>query len=565
MKRGEGPASAGRGFALAPSLLSARLAMARAWFGRSSFKASRFVYVPPHLHLADPSVAADFLNGQIVLSGRSLLAGGRPILDLPTPSRAFAAAFNGFDWLRHFEASADPALRAGARELTTRWMERREKGRQPEAELPEALPRRVIAWVTHSVLLTENADFAAYRRLIDHLARDAAMLRVLAGEARIGLLRTEAALALAFHALSLDRPNAAIRQAQALLETALAQTIPEDGCPQDRDAGTAVRLAAMIVPLLALYRARQWPAPDILTASFQKLVAFIRMMQHPDGGLALFNGAGLVTRDLAAEVMRFGAGRVARQHSAPEGGFERLETDHGLLIVDTGRLPPPEFAGHAGASALAFEFSTKTDRLIVNCGFPPSAEGKALRSLRMASAHSGVLIDDLPLVDVESFRDAFGRPEDRVVSNEEGLPVQRRTHGDAVSLTIGHAGLRTRTGYLVEREFTLLPGDGGLAGAERAIDVGGQGESRRWTLVFHLHPRVIPEPLSRQDALILRLPHQPPGQDRWLFECAGIPLHIEESCCFEQEGVLPRTEAIILDIPIAGTTEIRWRLSPYKG
>lgn len=564
-RHGEGLASARPAFALAPLLLSWRLAHARGWFGRARFRASRFVYVPPHLYLADPSVAADFLNGQIVLSGRSLLAGGRPILDLPAPSRAFAVAFNGFDWLRHFEASADPEVRAGARKLVVEWMARRERGRQPDAELPEALPRRVIAWVTHSVLLTEGADFAAYRRLIDHLARDAAMLHILASEQGIGLLRAEAALALAFHALSLDRPAAAIRQAQALFEAALQQAVAPDGGPQDRNAGSAVRLAAMIVPLLALYRARQIPAPDSLSTLFQRLVAFIRMMQHPDGGLALFNGAGLTTRDLTAEVMRFGAGRVARLHSAPDSGFERLENDFGLLIADTGRLPLPEFAGQAGAGALGFEFSARTDRLIVNCGFPPSAEGKSLRTLRAAPAHSTVLIDDLPLVDLLPFRNPFGLAEDRVVSDEEGLPAQRRHHGDGMSLTIGHAGLRGATGYLVERELTLLPGNGGLAGSDRAIDVSGRAETRRWTLVFHLHPRVVPQQLDRQDAVLLRLAHQVPGQDLWIFECPGIPLHIEESCCFEQDGVLPKTEAIILDVPIAGTTEIRWRLVPYSG
>jgi uncharacterized heparinase superfamily protein len=288
-------------------------------------------------------------------------------------------------------------------------------------------------------------------------------------------------------------------------------------------------------------------------------------MQHPDGGLALFSGAGLVTRDLVAQVTRFGAGRVARLDSAPESGFERLEDEYGIVIADTGRVPSPVFAGQAGASALAFEFSTKSDRLIVNCGMPPSAEGEVAQSYRTGAAHSTVLVDDLALATIEAADDQLGRTEMRVVSGEEGLAPLRAREGGRESLAIGHAGLRDSLGYVLERQFTLLPNGGGLMGVDRAIDADGKAQNRRVTLAFHLHPRVLPVPRSRQDAVVLRLPHQAPGRDMWLFEAPGIALHLEESRCFEQDIALPKTEAIILDVAISGAAEIHWRLTPYRG
>lgn len=555
----------GLAFRLRQAFLRRRLAFARNWFGRLSLRASRFLYVPPHLHLADPSVATDFLSGQIVLAGRSLLVGGRQVLDLAPPSQAFAAALHGFDWLRHFEASGDPTIREGARKLLLQWLDRREAGELPDAEMPDALPRRIIAWVTHSALIAERTDFTTYRRLITHLTRDAAMLRVLAKCGDIGMLRLDAAIAFLFFALSLDRPLSSIRQAEALLAGALADCILPDGGPRNRNAGAAVRIAADLIPLLALYRARQLAAPDDLAPNLLRMIGFIRMMQHPDGGLALFSGAGLVTRDLVAQVTRFGAGRVARLESAPDSGFERLEDEHGIVIADTGRVPPPAFAGQAGASALAFEFSTKSDRLIVNCGMPPSAEGEIARSYRTGAAHSTVLVDDLALATIEAAEDRLGRTELRVFADEEGLAAQRASEGGRESLAIGHAGLRGSLGYTLERQFTLLPNGGGLMGVDRAIDPDGRAQNRRITLAFHLHPRVLPVPLSRQDAVVLRLPHQAPGRDMWLFEAPGIAVHLEESRCFEQDIALPKTEAIILDVAISGAADIHWRLTPYRG
>jgi uncharacterized heparinase superfamily protein len=538
-----------------------QLAAARSWPKRRGQRASRFVLVPPHLHLADPSVAADFMTGQIVLAGRSLLAGGRSPFDMPPPGRAFAQALHGFGWLCHFEASAEPSLRAGARGLVAQWLDRRAAGGLPEADAPEAITRRIIAWVTHSTLITEKVEFAAYRRIIDHLVRDAALAHVLARRRDIGMRRLEAAVALLVYALSLDRPDSAVRQAELLVEAAIRACILPDGGPKSRNAGALVEIVATLIPLLALYRARPLPVPEFLNPAIARMVGFIRMMQHPDGGLALFAGAGLVMRDLVAEVTRFGAGRVARLDCAPQTGFERLENEHGVLIADAGARPEGGFAGEAGASALAFEFSTKSDRLIVNCGIPPSAEGEVARSFRAAPAHSGVLIDDIAPGTILPVRDAFGRPELRLFAHDDAATPQR----EATSLIIGHRGLRARIGYAVERHLTLMPDRGGLFGFDRFLDVEGKGGNRRVTLAFHLHPRVLPVRLSRQDAIVLRLPHQPPGRDVWLFEAPGIALRLEESRCFEQDSMLPKTEAIILDLPISGTSEIHWRLTPYRG
>ena len=52
----------------------------------------------------------------------------------------------------------------------------------------------------------------------------------------------ESAIALGFHALALNRSNAAIDEAEALILFALDACIAEDGGPRNRDAGTALVL-----------------------------------------------------------------------------------------------------------------------------------------------------------------------------------------------------------------------------------------------------------------------------------------------------------------------------------
>ncbi len=154
---------------------------------------------------------------------------------------------------------------------------------------------------------------------------------------------------------------------------------------------------------------------------------------------------------------------------------------------------------------------------------------------------------------------AFG-----LTSAGEPGPVERVVTPEMQYLALRHDGLAQAMGYRVERHLTLLA-DGSLQGLDRVMDADGRQQNRRVTIAFHLHPRIMPVLLSRQDAVILRLPHQSPGRDMWLFEAPGLPLHLEESRCFDQDMLNPRTEAIILDVPIAGSTDIHWRLIPYRG
>lgn len=545
---------------MARAMLRLRLRLARGLLGRWRMKCSRFVLVPPQLALADASIAEDFLTGQVVLAGKSLLVSGATLFELEPPNRAFAEALHGFGWLRHFEASPDPRVRGGALGLLDGWMSRREAGFWASAESPAVIAHRLVAFILHSGLIGAQPTLDAYARLLGHLARDAAMLRVLARQRGIGMVRIEAAIGLLYYALAMDRPPDSLWRAEEAFSAAQAECLLHDGAPRNRDPASAARLAAMVIPLLALYRARSLDAPEALSQALQKLIGFVRLMQHPEGGLALFNGGSLVERDLVGEVTRFASASVPRPLSAPDAGFERRENEHGVLIVDTGPLVDPAFAAQAGAGALAFEFSTRAERLIVNCGTPVSADEPTRRLFRLASAHSGVLIDDAGVQAIVPGASLLDETVE-VLAGGDGLEPQDEADG---TLQVGHAGLSAATGYVIERRFRLLP-EGGLEGADSFRELDERGEVKRGTLVFHLHPQVIPTPLARRDAIVLRLPNQKPGQDLWLFEAPGHSLVLEESRCFLDDFSSPKTECIVLDAAIAGTTTLRWRISRYFG
>ncbi len=543
--------------------LRARLALAASKPMRRSYLGARFAYLAPHIHQADPSVAADIAAGQFVLGGRSLLCGNRSPFHLDPPSEGFAQALYGFGWLAHFEASENMAARVHARALVRDFLNQQEQSLPAVADLPGVMARRVIAWVTHSALLAEGQDINWYNRLLAQLARDGARLAVFARRTDIGMGRLEAAIGLAFHALSLECGRKAIPRAERMLDMALASLTAPDGATHDRDFGSVALIAADLVAMLSLYRIRQMQPPPSFSSSLADMIAFLRLVQHPDGGLMLMNGGGRVPRDLAGEVIRSRRGQASLLASAVETGFERLENSHAVLIADAGMPVRRSCSGRAGASALAFEFSTRADRIIVSCGAPPGADRDIARLYRSAAAHSTILMEGEGLAGLRDVPVVTGEIETRLDPLRGSLAPLRARGENGETLTLGHRGFLDGYGYTLERQLTLTDVLPGVIGRDRFIDQAASGQSRLVTLTFHLNPRIRPVRLSRTDAIVLRLPDEKPGHDQFLFESPGLSLILEESRVFEAGSPQTRSHCIVIEAEITGTTEIAWRILPY--
>jgi uncharacterized heparinase superfamily protein len=543
--------------------LKLRLALAASpLFGRR-YRARQFAYLAPHIHLADPSIAADIAMGHVVLGGRSLLCGERSPFHVAPPSESFVRALYGFGWLAHCDASPRLEVRAHARKLVRDFLTLPDKDRSAFADHPAVLARRVIAWVTHSGLLAEGEDRAGYESLLDQLARDGALLAVYARRTDIGTARLQAAVALAFHALALERGRKAIARAEQWLDLALAALVAPDGATHDRDCGTVALIAADLVAMLALYRVRQIAPPPAIASTLSDMIAFLRLLQHPDGGLTLMNGGGRIARDLAGEVVRSRRGPATLLTSAVETGFERLENAHAVLIADAGTPPRRSCSGRAGASALAFEFSSRADRIIMSCGMPPGADVGIARVYRSAAAHSTVQIEGEGLASLYDVALVTGEVETRLKPLPGAVAPLRARSETGETLTLGHRGFIEIHGYALERQLTLVDAFPGLIGRDRFDDMTGEAPSRVVTLAFHLNPRLVPVRLSRADAVVLRLPDGKPGQDQFVFEAPGTQVLIEESRVFEAGSANHRSHCLVIEVEIAGSTEIAWRILPY--
>jgi len=163
-------------------------------------KSDRLVIAPQDLRTADATRATEIYSGRFAFAGKVVVCDRRSIFEMEPPSDEWAAALLGFGWLRHLRAAETGITRANARALVDEWISF-QGAWHPIAWRPDVLARRIVSWLSQSTLVLQDADVRFYRRYLRSLLRQVRYLRHTAGDARRGVARLQAVIALSYAAL----------------------------------------------------------------------------------------------------------------------------------------------------------------------------------------------------------------------------------------------------------------------------------------------------------------------------------------------------------------------------
>src|ERR1700729_2274495 len=191
------------------------------------FKADRLLISPQDLRTADATRASEIYAGRFAFAGKVVVCDGRSIFEMEPPSDEWAAALLGFSWLRHLRAADSAITRANARALVDEWIEL-QGAWHPVGWRPDVLSRRIISWLSQAPLVLEDADARFYRRFLRSLVRQVRYLRHTAGDARRGVARMQAEMALTYAALCIAGQARHIKSATDRLRHEIgAQILPD--------------------------------------------------------------------------------------------------------------------------------------------------------------------------------------------------------------------------------------------------------------------------------------------------------------------------------------------------
>ncbi len=520
-----------------------RIAWRRNWLYRQFLDgrlADRVRYQPLDTLPRRLEDANSFLKGQFRFAGQMVEAKQNSIFDCTAPSRAWAYALHGFEWLGALAVAGGDPARNLAVQLVTEWLERHARYGEP-AWLPEVLARRLLILLAHGRLVLTNSDILWRSKLFVSLRQQTAQLGRIAKEAPDGLSRLES---VAVHVLAracLGEVPRRIESALVALEPEIAWQILPDGGHISRSPEALLLAYRQIVMVTDALTASGLAVPTWLRSARDRAAPMLRFFRHGDGALAVFNGGSEASARTVEALLARDEVRGQPFLHAPHSGYQRLAAARSVVILDCGASPPPALSTQAHAGCLAFEFGANGHRLVVNCGAEKNNGERWDGALRTTAAHSTLTLADtsmLPILAPGRARDLLGP---RLLAFPARVATERRETPHGWRVDAAHEYYVPEFGAVHERTLTLAPRGTRLTGCDRLL----RQPSRRkrapvpFAARFHVHPDVRVSPSLSGD-ILLKLPNG----EGWRFRHSGS-VSIEESV-YAGHGGVRRAEQLVL-------------------
>lgn len=517
----------------------------------------RVLIVPPDLRLADPHKASEIRAGRFLLGGMSVDVGEQSPFRIETRSASWRRSLDGFRWLRHLHEAGTAEAAESARELVGDWIALHGRRVAMPAWEPGTTARRVIAWLQHSSIVLQGADYAFYRNFLRTLAMQIRYLRITAAEMPPGEERLRARIALAFAALSLPNRPAALKAATRNLAIELDRQILPDGGHVSRNPLALIELLADLLPLRQTYANQAETPPAALLNAIERMFPALRFFRHADGSLGRFNGMGATSFERVASVLRHDDSGGTPLLHASHSGYERLSIGGTTVLADTGAPPPQWVSENAHAGCLSFELSSGRQCYIVNSGVDARGADDFRVLARSTAAHSTATLNDSSSCRYGPASALLGA---MLLSGPRKVTSRRLDKPGTQGFSARHDGYLQRFGLLHEREMMLAQDGRVLDGSDRFLRPDGRpaepGAASAVAVRFHLHPDAALF-LDRGDRLIVG----GQGDEAWVFACDGVEPVVEESIFFAGIAGPRRTRQIVLSFDASTMPEVQWRFT----
>jgi uncharacterized heparinase superfamily protein len=522
-------------------------------------KAEQLLLAPQELRTADPSFATELYNGHLGLAGRLAEVEAVSPFDITPPSDAWARELYGFGWLRHLRATNSELSREQAKALVQDFIALK-RSHHGLAWQPEIVGRRVISWLSNSVLVLDTGDPEGYEAFLKSLTSHLRYLSASYRDAPDGVPRLVALMALIYAGLCIAEQQAVVDRYSRPFGRELSRQILADGGHISRNPDALVELLLDLLPLRQCFVARDRPPPKELTDAIDRIMPMLRFFRTGDGTLARFNGAGPTATDALATVMAYDDVEGAPVRTAANSGYVRLACGPTTLVCDIGPTPAPSLSTGAHAGFLSFEMSSSNCPMIVNCGAPAPDHDAWRPYSRSTAAHSTLTFEDsLSAGFAATGANGSVNVGDAALSGPANAQATFTEQGDNYRIKGSHDGYVADFGVSHARQILVAP-NGLLISSEDKLSapVGlkspeGDLIAGAYAIRFHLHPSVRASLGTDGQSAVLTLKNG----ETWKISSNAPETKIEESFFLADARGPQATSQIVLSGFVGEASEVR--------
>jgi uncharacterized heparinase superfamily protein len=521
-------------------------------------RAEQLLLAPQELRTADPSFATELYNGHFGLAGRLAEVDAESPFEITPPSEGWARELYGFGWLRHLRAASSELSCEQAKALVQDFIALK-RSLHGLAWQPEIVGRRVISWLSNSVLILDSGEPEAYENFLGALTSQLRYLSASYRDAPDGAPRLVALMALIYAGLCIAEQQAVVDRYSRPFSKELDRQILSDGGHISRNPEALVELLLDLLPLRQCFVARDRAPPKELTDAIDRIMPMLRFFRTGDGTLARFNGSGPTPTDALATVLAYDDVEGAPVRAATNSGYVRLECGPTLLICDIGPAPALSLSSNAHAGFLSFEMSSGNCPMIVNCGTPSIDHADWIPFARSTPAHSTLGFEGASSAEFT----AVGANGSQIVADSPlSGPLNAQAafadQGDNLRIKGAHDGYMTDFGVSHARQFLIAP-NGLLISSEDKLSAPKGLQSPEgliageYAIRFHLHPTVRAELAGDGQSAMLKLRNG----ETWKLSSNAPETKIEESFFLADARGPQPTSQVVLGGMMGEASEVR--------
>jgi uncharacterized heparinase superfamily protein len=498
-------------------------------------EAEQLLLAPQDLRTADPSFATEIYNGHFGLAGSLVELGAQSPFEITPPSEGWARELHGFGWLRHLRAAGSELSREQAKALLGDFL-RLHKTVRGLPWQPEVVGRRVISWLSNSVVVLDAGNPRSYETFLQALTAQLRYLSASYRDAPDGAPRLTALMALVYAGLCIAEQQAVVDRYLKPFCKELDRQILPDGGHISRNPAALVELLLDLLPLRQCFMARDRLPPKQLSDAIDRAMPMVRFFRLGDGTMARFNGSGATATDSLATVLAYDDTEGAPLRAAPNSGYARMQRGATLIIADVAAAPAASLSTTAHAGCLSFEMSCGEHPLVVNCGAPSPDHDDWRLFARSTPAHTTLTFEDSSSGLFAASANGGEPAADAPLTGPPNVQAALNEDGDGLELKGSHDGYQSRYGVSHSRLVLLSPDGLLVAGEDRLTAPKGlKGEAEKsgggYAVRFHLHPSVTAgmEEDERSVRLVL------PNDEVWTLRANTPTIALEESVFLADE------------------------------
>ncbi len=462
------------------------------------------------------------------------------ITDAPSP---WLHGVHAFHWLRNLQAVATSQASKLARQLTDEWFNIFRYHHKDSWHLP-IMSERIINIFSSWNFIHERADAPFRLRMRADLVAQATHLERRYHSLKMPEDKLITLCAILWCGQHLQDWQNRIPYAMSILIYELKRQILPDGCHISRSPFISFKILGWLTDLAYNLSYNRMQVPAELEDAILKLGTFIRSMRHEDGTLALFNDSlGLNTTQIDALLTRSKTSEDI-DFLFKYAGYVRLHTGQTTVLMDLAHILPATPAQHIHSSPMAFELSSRGQKIITNAGadFDMASEASKRRreSLKSTRAHSTLSVASL----------------NAQMKNIKIAKPEIFADGDRQAVCASHNGWE-KQGWIHQRSLWLSYDGNELMGQDILKPVKKENASNENVILrFHLEPHVKAQHIENYPGIVIYLP----DGEKWYFDVAEGRISLGRGTWMGQANDVREIQSIVVPIPVHNNqVSVDWR------